>query len=124
MRPARPNTHLAEVQSYLTRLAKEGRDMPSMPKVADDLAMTASNLRALLEEGVGRGLWKIVRGDAGILSIYEPGGGWLLNGPAATRRAQPKLPPRRCLRCRGAFTPEHRTNFLCTPCGIYAERVG
>jgi hypothetical protein len=31
---------------------------------------------------------------------------------------------RKCLRCRNAFEPEHRHNFLCRPCGYYADREG
>lgn len=122
----RPSSLALRTLRVLRELAEAGQDLPPTPRMAEKVGLLDyAHLSGAYAEGERLGWWKFARTDVGhIIAIWATDGTWCLNGSAAPRGGDRGLPPRRCLRCRLEFRPEHRGNFLCRPCGVYAERVG
>jgi hypothetical protein len=107
----------------LRRAAETGRQLPTTTGMAAELGLSGAwTVTGLLRAGEKLGLIRVHHTGRGIGAIEAADGSWRAVGSAGEVAAQ--LPHRRCLRCRGQFQPRHRHNFLCTPCGSYADREG
>lgn len=119
----RPNTRLAVLHALLHAMARTGEALPTLGEIGVRMGgIRADEVSDELRRGEAAGHWAVVRAQGrGILSVSAADGAWVLHGHGSRAAARAKLPPRRCLRCRENFEPEHRHNFLCVPCGIYAK---
>jgi hypothetical protein len=106
------------------RAAADAREaLPTTTGLAEQLGLSGAwAVTSLLRELERHARIVVRHGKRGILAIEAPDGSWRAAGSAAARSAA-ALPKRQCLRCRRAFTPEHRHNFLCG-CQNWVARHG
>jgi hypothetical protein len=106
----------------LRGLAQAQVPLPTLHDLADLLSLSPSRTRALLAEARQRRLIVVHRGRNGteMAAIEAPDGSWRAERDPRSMA----VATRKCLRCRTEFAPEHRHNFLCRPCGTYADREG
>ena len=106
----------------LRGLAQAQVPLPTLHDLADLLDLSPSRTRALLAEARQRRLIVVHRGRNGaeMAAIEATDGSWR----AERDPRSVAVATRKCLRCRTDFAPEHRHNFLCRPCGYYADREG
>jgi hypothetical protein len=123
MNAPRPNTRLDNLLQEFKRLAEKALHLPSITELASRIGITNTHFYLLLETGKRRGFWELQRDGARITEIFCPNGEWRV--PCAMRRWRPEAPikSRKCLRCREAFAPAHRTNFMCQDCREFAAQA-
>jgi hypothetical protein len=123
MNAPRAHTHMDRLLQEFKSLAEQALHLPSITELATKLGITNTHFYFLLDRGKRRGLWELERDGARIIAIYERNGDWRV--PCAMRRwrAEEAIPSRKCLRCRGAFAPAHKGNFMCQDCREFAAQA-
>jgi hypothetical protein len=113
---------VAPLVDLLRGLAQVQARLPTLHDLAELLDLSPSRTRALLAEARRRGMIVVHRGKNGVdwAAVEAADGSWRVERDP---RSMP-VATRKCLRCRTEFAPEHRHNFLCRPCGYYADREG
>ena len=108
------------------RAAQTGERLPTGARLAEELGLAGAwTVTGLQRAGEKIGLFRVVHNRRGIAAIEAVDGSWRAIGSGAELPDDAaRVAPRRCLRCRDQFSPRHRHNFLCTTCGIYADREG
>ncbi|MFN7306914.1 MAG: hypothetical protein ACK5TQ_10085 [Acetobacteraceae bacterium] len=98
--------------------------MPSITDIACAIGVSNSDFYRLLDAGHRQGFWELQRDGARITGISGRGGKWSLTCSMRRYRddAAVKL-SRKCLRCREAFQPAHRTNFVCEGCRAFIAQA-
>ncbi len=125
MTKPRPNTHLDNMLREFKRLAEAGQDLLSITSLACAIGVSNSDFYRHLHKGHEKRFWGLRRDGGRITAIYDLRGAWLLK--CSMRRYRDlggqAVPPRKCLRCREAFQPAHRTNFVCEGCRAFIAQA-
>ena len=112
--PSAPaKTNLARLERVLREIAEKRQRVPPISVLSEQLSFPHTLLYNLLMVGVERGLWEIVRPQAGFLQII--GRGWRTLSFEEWKHSRTEY-HRKCLRCRKDFTSMHRHRFMCDPC--------
>ena len=112
--PSAPaKTNLARLERALREIAEKRQRVPPISVLSEQLSFPHTLLYNLLMVGVERGLWEIVRPQAGFLQII--GRGWRTLSFEEWKHSRTEY-HRKCLRCRKDFTSMHRHRFMCDFC--------
>lgn len=126
MEAPRENTRLDRLLRELQRLGAAMATDLNIIELADSIGVSNSDFYRLLDEGHRRGFWQLLRDNSRITAIVHPLGDWKLTCSMRRYRGTKNETVsflRKCLRCRDAFTPMHRFNFLCEGCRAFAAQA-
>ena len=112
--PSAPaKTNLARLERVLREIAEKRQRVPPISVLSEQLSLPHTLLYNLLMVGIERGLWEIVRPQAGFLQVI--GRGWQTLSFEEWKHSRTEY-HRKCLRCRKDFTSMHRHRFMCDFC--------
>jgi len=115
--------HLDRLHGEFMLLAAAGQHLPTISALAEKMGIAKSYFYLLLDRGHRQGVWALARDGERITAIIDPKGKWLVQCYMRRWRPEASIPSRKCLRCREAFAPAHRTNFMCQDCREYAAQA-
>lgn len=106
-------TNLMRLGEAIREIAKKRQRLPPISVLSEQLSFPHTLLYNLLMVGVERGLWEIVRPQAGFMQVI--GRGWQTLSFEEWKHSRTEY-HRKCLRCRKDFASMHRYRFMCDFC--------
>ncbi len=106
---------LWRLEEIIRRAAVRHERLPPVSEIADEMQLSSdATAYHLLNLGMKKGLWRIIRRRIGFLEVLAGDSSWRTASYDEWLTKTQK--PRKCLGCGVIFTPPGRYRFQCNPC--------